>query len=68
MKAGPRAEPTANRVSDAYATMLVAREHDQRVAARVVASRSTGIEDCRELLDMLGLTGVAGLPDPPGAP
>jgi hypothetical protein len=33
-------------------------------AVRVVAARSTGVEDCRELLDMLGLHSAAGLPGP----
>ena len=32
------------------------------MAARVVASRSTDLDDCRELLGMLGLAAVTGLP------
>lgn len=59
--------PTSNRVSDSHAAALVAQEREQRRAARVVASRSTGVDDCCELLSMLGLTGAVGLPvvDPP---
>lgn len=67
MRAGPKPEPTTNRVTDAHESALVAFEADQRVAARVVASRATGVEDCAELLGMLGLARVVGLPvtDPP---
>ena len=56
-----------NRVTEAYDSARVAHLADQRVAARVVASRATGVEDCCELLDMLGLSGAVGLPtvDPP---
>jgi hypothetical protein len=62
MRAGPRTEPTPNRVTDAHESALVAHKADQRVAARVVASRSTGVEDCAELLGMLGLAQAVGLP------
>jgi len=67
VRAGPRSEPSSNRVTDAHESALIAHEADQRVAARVVASRATGVEDCAELLGMLGLTRAVGLPvtDPP---
>jgi hypothetical protein len=67
VRAGPKSEPTPNRVTDAHESALVAHQADQRVAARVVASRSTGVEDCAELLGMLGLAKAVGLPvvDPP---
>lgn len=67
MRAGPKAVPASGRISDYHALELAAREQDQRMAARLVASRSTGVDDCRELLGMLGLCGVASLPviDPP---
>jgi hypothetical protein len=67
VRAGPKTEPTPNRVTDAHESALVAHQADQRVAARVVASRSTGVEDCAELLGMLGLAKAVGLPvvDPP---
>jgi hypothetical protein len=62
MKAGPRTEPTPNRVSDARDTAQLAHRRDQHTAARVVAARATGVEDCVELLGMLGLGHAAGLP------
>lgn len=62
MKAGPKTTPAGSRISASHAVELAAREQDQRTAARVVASRSTGIDDCRELLGMLGLAGVTGMP------
>jgi hypothetical protein len=67
MRAGPRTEPTPNRVTDAHDTALHAHQQDQRTAARVVAGRATDVEDCLELLAMLGLARAVGLPviDPP---
>ena len=67
MRAGPKSTPAGSRISASHAIELAAREKDQRTAARVVASCSTGIDDCRELLGMLGLGGVTGLPvvEPP---
>lgn len=67
MKAGPKAVPASNRISEHHAVEFAARERDQHTAARLVASRATDVEDCRELLGMLGLRGAANLPviDPP---
>jgi hypothetical protein len=67
MRAGPRTEPTPNRVSDARDTAQLAHRQDQHTAARVVAARATGVDDCVELLGMLGLAQTVGLPviDPP---
>ena len=67
MRASPKSEPATNRMTDTHVAARLAHEHDQRVAARVVASRATGVEDCSELLGMLGLARVVGLPvvDPP---
>jgi hypothetical protein len=62
VRAGPKAGPATGRISESHALELAAREQDQKMAARVVASRSTGVDDCRELLGMLGLAGVTGLP------
>lgn len=41
---------------------VAARERGERTAVRVVAARSLDVDDCRELLAMLGLTRAAGLP------
>lgn len=45
---------------------------ERRAAARVVAERSIGLDDCRELLDMLGLRdddrGLAVCPSWPDRP
>ena len=67
MRAGPKSEPVANRVTDSHDAAVVAHQKDQRVAARVVAGRATDVEDCIELLGMLGLARAVGLPvtDPP---
>ncbi|GLZ45057.1 hypothetical protein Acsp06_12420 [Actinomycetospora sp. NBRC 106375] len=62
MKARPKADPVANRVTGAHESALAAHEQDQLSAARVVASRATGVEDCAELLGMLGLARAVGLP------
>ncbi|NYD39794.1 hypothetical protein [Actinomycetospora corticicola] len=62
MNARPRfipIEPARDLERDA-ATSAAAR----RRAVRVVAALSTGVEDCRELLGMLGLHRAAGLPGP----
>ncbi|MFC5062937.1 hypothetical protein [Actinomycetospora atypica] len=50
------------RTSESHTLELAAHAHAQQMATRVVASRSTDVEDCRELLGMLGLSGSAGLP------
>jgi hypothetical protein len=67
VRAGPKSEPTPNRVTDAHESAAVAHQADQRVAARVVAARATDVDDCVELLGMLGLARAVGLPvtDPP---
>lgn len=67
MRAGPKSTPPANRVTDAHQVAMAAHQGDQRTAARVVASHATGVEDCTELLGMLGLARAIGLPvvDPP---
>jgi hypothetical protein len=49
-------------VTEAHESALVAHQRDQRTAARVVASRATDVEDCAELLSMLGLARAVGLP------
>jgi hypothetical protein len=46
----------------AHTAEVAARERGERSAVRVVAARSLDVDDCRELLGMLGLTGAAGLP------
>lgn len=46
----------------AHAAEAAARDRGERSAVRVVAARSLGVDDCRELLAMLGLTSAAGLP------
>jgi len=58
-----------NRRTDSHTEQLAARDRDQLLAVRVVAGHATGVEDCSELLRMLGLTRAAGLPmiDPPPA-
>jgi hypothetical protein len=60
-------EPVANRVTIAHAEELAARGTDQRRVARVVAARAIDVEDCRELLGMLGLGAATGMreTDPP---
>lgn len=63
MRAGPKTEPVPNRVADSHESALVAHRQDQRTAARVVAARATGVEDCVELLGMLGLARAVGLPE-----
>jgi hypothetical protein len=67
VRAGPKATPTANRVTDAHEVAQAAHQNDQRTAARVVASHATDVEDCTELLGMLGLGRAVGLlvVDPP---
>ena len=42
---------------------LAARGSDQRRVARVVAARAIDVEDCRELLGMLGLGAATGMPE-----
>lgn len=61
MKAGPRTEPVPNRVTEAHDSAQVAHRRDQYAAARVVAARATGVDDCVELLGMLGLAHTVGL-------
>ena len=56
-------EPVGNRVTLAHEEELAARGSDQRRVARVVAARAIDVEDCRELLGMLGLAGAAGMPE-----
>ncbi|PVY96695.1 hypothetical protein [Actinomycetospora cinnamomea] len=51
-----------NRVTDAHESAVESHRHEQLMAARVIASRSTGVEDCAELLGMLGLAQAVGLP------
>jgi len=52
----PRSSKVApSGMSEAYAVEVAAREDDRYRAARVVAGRSNDVEDCRELLGMLGL-------------
>ncbi len=53
------------RFATRLAAEAMAQERDLGRAARVVAGRSLGVEDCVELLSMLGLT--AG-PEPVHAP
>lgn len=65
MSARPRFIPTepARDLERDAATSAAARHR----AVRVVAALSTGVEDCRELLGMLGMLGLhraAGLPGP----
>jgi hypothetical protein len=62
VRAGPSVELSPNRVTEAHDSAVVAHLADQRLAARVVASRATGVEDCSELLAMLGLSRAVGLP------
>ncbi|WP_328303016.1 hypothetical protein [Actinomycetospora sp. NBC_00405] len=54
-------------MTDAHDVAQAAHQNDQRTAARVVASHATGVEDCTELLGMLGLGRAVGLlvVDPP---
>ncbi|GLZ55959.1 hypothetical protein [Actinomycetospora sp. NBRC 106378] len=62
MSARPRftsTEPARDPADEAAASAAA-----RRLAVRVVAARSTGVEDCRDLLDMLGLHSAAGLPGP----
>ena len=56
-----------NRVTVAHAVEVAARGAEQHRAARVVAARSMDVDDCRELLGMLGLAEATGMPvsDPP---
>jgi RNase P/RNase MRP subunit p30 len=65
--AGRPSEFGGNRVTIAHDAEVAARGAEQHRAARVVAARSMDVDDCRELLGMLGLAGVTGLPvtDPP---
>ncbi len=56
-------EPVGNRVTLAHEEELAARGSDQRRVARVVAARAIDVEDCRELLGMLGLAAVTGMPE-----
>ncbi|MDT7745411.1 MAG: hypothetical protein QOE59_4489 [Actinomycetota bacterium] len=60
-------EPVGNRVTLAHEEELAARGSDQRRVARVVAARAIDVEDCRELLGMLGLGAATGMreTDPP---
>ena len=61
------AEAVGNRVTLAHEEEVAARGVAERRAARVVAGRSTDVEDCRELLGMLGIAAATGLvvTDPP---
>ncbi len=58
----PPTEVGPNRVTVAHAVEVAARGAEQHRAARVVAARSMGVDDCRELLGMLGLAEATGLP------
>lgn len=64
----PRTGRPANRITDAHETAMESRRHEQLLAARVIAARSTGVEDCAELLGMLGLAKAVGLPVVESAP
>jgi hypothetical protein len=64
VNARPRFSSTELRVARVYEEQAAASADARVRAVRVVASRSTGVDDCRELLDMLGLHDAAGLPGP----
>lgn len=64
MSARPRFSSTELRVARVYEEQAASAADARVRAVRVVASRSTGVDDCRELLDMLGLHQAAGLPGP----
>lgn len=64
MTARPRFSSADLRLAESLAEQAVASEVARARAVRVVAARSTGVDDCRELLGMLGLHHVAGLPGP----
>jgi hypothetical protein len=49
-------------VTDSHDAAALAHRQDQRTAARVVAGRATDVDDCIELLGMLGLARAVGLP------
>lgn len=51
-----RGEHASGSWADAQTAYRISCETQDRQAARVVASQSTDVEDCRELLDMLGLS------------
>ena len=60
--ADPDAPP--GRIVQSHLAEVAAHERARRRAVLVVASHGTDAEDCRELLLMLGLADVAGLPSP----
>ena len=62
MTARPRGGPDDARLGVAHAEQVAAFAEAERRAVRVVAGRSFGIDDCRELLGMLGLERAAGVP------
>ncbi|GAA4849801.1 hypothetical protein GCM10023201_47550 [Actinomycetospora corticicola] len=64
MTARPRFNSDDLRLEESQAEQAVASEAARVRAVRVVAARSDGVEDCRELLGMLGLHTAAGLPGP----
>lgn len=64
MSARPRFSSTELRVARVYEEQAASEVDARARAVRVVASRSTGVDDCRELLDMLGLHHAAGMPGP----
>lgn len=64
MNARPRFSSTELRVARVYEEQAAASADARVRAVRVVASRCTDVDDCRELLDMLGLHHAAGLPGP----
>jgi hypothetical protein len=67
MSAPRRSATTAGetRFSEVLENEAAAREVDRGRAVRVVAGRSDNVDDCVELLAMLGLSSVAGLPRHP---
>ena len=52
---------------DLHAAEVAAHDLDRSRAVRVVAGRSHGVDDCVELLAMLGLTGIGAAPARPTA-
>ena len=64
MNARPRFSSTELRVARVYEEQAAASADARVRAVRVVAARCTDVDDCREMLDMLGLHDAAGLPGP----